>query len=163
MHRTRNRQLGLGVLVLALGLIAAACGGGAGAGTPGSGLSVRIASPSDGGSVTQPFIVRLDANVPLGDPSTGRNHVHLCFDGKSCDSEYTLVFGDTFEVTDLAPGQHTIEASLRNADHSDAGPSDSITVTVAAGGTGAPGTGISGAGTGADGPSGSGASGRYGS
>ncbi|MGH3371636.1 MAG: hypothetical protein ACRDPR_16715, partial [Nocardioidaceae bacterium] len=56
--------------------------------------------------------------------------VHLCFDGEDCSTEYSLVYGDTFEIDDLAPGDHTIEASLRNADHSDAGETDTITVTV---------------------------------
>jgi hypothetical protein len=46
----------------------------------------------------------------------------------------SLVYGDTTDVSDLSPGEHTIEASLRNADHTDAGPSDEITVTVVGGG-----------------------------
>lgn len=121
-----------GVGLMALAMIAVACGGGATAtGGGGSGLSVRIVSPTDGESVSEPFTVRLDASVPLGDPSTGDHHVHLCFDGASCDNEYTLVYGDSIPVTGLSPGSHTIEASLRNADHSDAGaPTDSITVKV---------------------------------
>ena len=88
-----------------------------------------------------------DSNVPLDDPSTGEHHVHLCLDGADCDveSEYSLVYGDTFEITDLEPGEHTIEASLRNADHTDAGPSDEITVIVGGGGTGSdPDTGSGG-------------------
>lgn len=44
------------------------------------------------------------------------------------------MYGDTFEVSGLSPGEHTIEASLRNADHTDAGPSDEITVIVGDGG-----------------------------
>ncbi len=132
MHRSGN---GLGLLgsLLVLGLIATACGSSANAGS--GGLSVRIVSPADVASVTEPFTVKLDASVPLGDPSTGDHHVHLCFDGKSCDSEYTIVYGDTIPVSGLSPGQHTIEASLRNADHSDAGASDTITVTVTGGAT----------------------------
>jgi hypothetical protein len=59
--------------------------------------------------------------------------VHLCFDGGDCDTEYSLAYGSTFEVDDLTPGEHTIEASLRNADHSDAGVADTITVTVGSG------------------------------
>jgi hypothetical protein len=90
----------------------------------------------EGAQVSSPFRVELDANVPLDDPSTGEHHVHLCFDGASCDveSEYALVYGNTSDVRDLSPGEHTIEASLRNADHTDAGPSDEITVTVVGGG-----------------------------
>ena len=76
----------------------------------------------------------VESNVELGDPDTGNHHVHLCFDTTSCDEEYELVFGDTFDVSDLSPGEHTIVASLRHADHSDAGVSDEITVTVGDGG-----------------------------
>jgi hypothetical protein len=79
--------------------------------------------------------------VPLGDPSTGEHHVHLCFDGGSCDTEYTLVFGNSIRVNGLTPGEHTIEANLRNADHSDAGPTDTVTVTVTDGGATSGGTG----------------------
>jgi hypothetical protein len=98
---------------------------------------LAIASPADGDRVAGEFTVALDANVPLDDPSTGEHHVHLCIDGADCDveSEYSLVYGDSFEVTGLSPGEHTIGASLRNADHSEAGVSDDITVTV---GDGAP-------------------------
>jgi hypothetical protein len=91
---------------------------------------LTIAEPTDGATVPSTFTVRVDSSVPLGPPSTGDDHVHLCFDGASCDTEYKLVYGNTFQVSGLTPGQHTIQASLRNADHSAAGPTDSITVTV---------------------------------
>jgi hypothetical protein len=131
MYRGRRRRLmGLGGMLMGLALLAAACGTGANAGGS-NGLSVRIASPADGATVSEPFTVKLDASVPLGNPSTGDHHVHLCFDGKSCDAEYTLVYGNSIPVKGLSPGTHTIEASLRNADHSNAGaPTDSITVTI---------------------------------
>jgi hypothetical protein len=129
--RGRRRVVGL---LLGIGLTATACSASASAGS--GNLSISIVSPSDGASVTQPFDVKVDASVPLGDPSTGDHHVHLCFDGASCDSEYTLSYGDTIQVTGLTPGQHWIEASLRNADHSDAGASDKISVTVSGGGSG---------------------------
>lgn len=90
----------------------------------------------EGARVSSPFTLSVDASVTLDDPSTGEHHVHLCFDGADCDTEYQLVYGNTFDVGDLPPGEHTIEASLRNADHSDAGVSDEITVTVGDGGTG---------------------------
>jgi hypothetical protein len=58
--------------------------------------------------------------------------VHLFFDTDTASSDYDLVYGPTGQVTrELAPGEHTIIASLRNADHSDAGPSQTITVVVA--------------------------------
>ncbi len=106
---------------------------------------MRIAAPAHGATVSVPFTVRVDASVQLGAPSTGDHHVHLCFDGASCDTEYSLVYGNTFVVRDLPPGEHTIEASLRNADHSDAGVSDTITVTVGGGSGSASTSGTSGA------------------
>ncbi|HEY7400981.1 MAG TPA: hypothetical protein VH989_08800 [Actinomycetota bacterium] len=127
MLRTR-KHVGLGGLVVVLALVATACGSSASAG--GGGASLTIAEPMDGATVPSTFTVRVDSSVPLGPPSTGDDHVHLCFDGASCDTEYKLVYGNTFQVSGLTPGQHTIQASLRNADHSAAGPTDSITVTV---------------------------------
>lgn len=134
MERTRKGRSRLAGLVLALGLVAAACGGAsASTGAGGSDrTSLKIVSPGDGASVRMPFTVRLDASVPIGDPSTGNHHVHLCFDGGSCDelSQSVITYANTVQVSDLAPGMHTIEASLRNADHSDAGVTDTITVDV---------------------------------
>ena len=40
------------------------------------------------------------------------------------------MYGATAQVNGLSPGQHTIEASLRHADHSAVGPTATITVTV---------------------------------
>jgi hypothetical protein len=135
MAHRRAHRLWLLSGVFALALVAAGCGDGASATEGANDLSVHIVSPADGASVSEPFTVKLDASVPLGDPSTGDDHAHLCFDGANCDSEYTLVYGDSIPVADLSPGEHTIEVSLRNADHSDAGaPTDSITVTITGGG-----------------------------
>jgi hypothetical protein len=124
---TIRRLAAVGVLALA----AAACTGGASASE--GPLQLQIAVPTDGATVSQPFMVTVRANVPLGDPSTGEHHVHLCFDGGDCNVEYTIVYGNTFVVKDLSPGSHTIEASLRNADHSDTGVSDRIDVTISGG------------------------------
>jgi hypothetical protein len=122
-------------------LLAAACSdANAGSGD----TSMTITAPEDGAEVSTPFTLTVDASVALDEPSTGEHHVHLCFDGADCDAEYQLVYGTTFEVGDLPPGEHMIEASLRNADHSDAGLTDEITVTV----SGAGGAGTDGGGTG---------------
>lgn len=123
--------------VIALALVAAACANGASAASGGGDPTLRIVAPKDGASVHEPFTVKVDASVPLGDPSTGDDHVHLCFDGASCDSEYTLVYGNSFVVKGLSAGPHTIEASLRHADHSDTGVSATISVVVGNGGSGA--------------------------
>jgi hypothetical protein len=120
------------IAAVAFALLAAACGDAASAGGGGS-ATLDITTPADGADVGSPFMVEVSSNVSLGEPSTGEHHVHLCFEGADCDQEYSLVYGNTFEVDDLPPGEKTIEASLRNADHSDAGVTDTIAVTVGAG------------------------------
>lgn len=148
------RNLRLVSALAVLTLLAAACGSDANASSGSSGLSVSITAPEDGATVGTSFVVNLGASVPIGDPSSGEHHVHLCFDNDSCDSKYVLAYQDHVTVDTLSPGEHTITASLRNADHSDAGVSDTITVTVSAnGGTGLdPGAG--GGSTGSTGPGG---------
>jgi len=143
--------------LIALALVATACSS-AGAST--SGMTLKIASPVDGATVSEPFKVTFDSSVALGQPTTGDHHVHLCFDGGSCDelSQSLIAYGNSVMVSDLSPGMHTIEASLRNADHSDAGVSATISVDVTGGGTagsqagGATGS-QAGSSTGASGPS----------
>jgi hypothetical protein len=135
LFRMRN----LVAAVFSLSLLAAACSDGSSANAAGGGDTLSISSPSDGAKVSEPFALTLSSNQELGDPSTGDDHVHLCFDGASCDSgSYQIVYGDSAQIDGLSPGQHTIEASLRHADHSAVGPTASITVTVSggAGGTG---------------------------
>ncbi len=150
MRGTSGRVRLVGAL-FALGLVAAACSS-AGASTGSGGMSLSIASPGDGAAVSEPFTVKLDASVPIGEPTTGEHHVHLCFDGGSCDelSQSVIAYQDSVQVTGLSPGMHTIHASLRNADHSDAGVSAEITVTVSGGGMGS-GTGSSTGATGSRG------------
>ena len=43
-------------------------------------LSISIASPADGATVSVPFDVQLDASVSIGEPETGNHHAHLYFD-----------------------------------------------------------------------------------
>ena len=135
-------------LTLALALVVGACdayalgGGGSsagGGGGAGGDLTLSIAAPTDGTEVSIPFDVTLESDVALGAPESGNHHVHLYFDTDIGSSDYELVYGPTAQVTrELAPGEHTIIASLRNADHSDAGASQTMTVVVAdAGGAGA--------------------------
>lgn len=151
--RGRMRLLGVAGALFALALVAAACSS-AGAST-GSGMTLKISSPTNGGSVSEPFKVTFDSSVPLGKPTTGDHHVHLCFDGGSCDelSQSVIAYGNSVMVTNLSPGMHTIEASLRNADHSDTGVSATISVDVSGGSAGSQAGSQSGSSTGASGPS----------
>ena len=144
----RRALAGGAVAVLAAGLLAA-CGNtdsSGGSGSGGDSPSLSITSPSEGDSVGGTFTVKWDANVELGDPDTGRDHVHVFVDGNSND--YTVVGGDSFEVTGLSPGEHTVDVTLQNADHSPAGAEDLVDVTVSgSGGTSSPSDDSSGGGS----------------
>jgi hypothetical protein len=128
--------------IIALALAGASCGGGdaeAGGGTN----ELRISAPSDGDAVTVPFKMEFSTAAQLGPPESGENHVHVFYDGN--EDAYEVVNGDSFVVSKLDAGKHTLSASLRNADHSAAGPEDTITVTVRGdGGTGEEGDGSQG-------------------
>jgi hypothetical protein len=138
MRRPRGSRALL-LLVGAVALLAAACGGGGGtsdaAGAGGGEMSLAIASPADGASVTEPFTLKVSSSVPLGEPDSGRHHVHIWFDGQEAD--YKINYTDSFQVEGLPAGEHVLTAALANADHSLAGPRSEITVTVGGGDDGA--------------------------
>jgi hypothetical protein len=115
-------------------MLLAACGGDDGASTAsgGDGMTLSITSPGDGDDVSLPFTVELDSSEELGPTEDGVHHVHLYWDGD--DSEYTIVEADSAELTEAPDGEHTLTASLRNADHSPAGVETEITLNVGAGG-----------------------------
>jgi hypothetical protein len=128
-------------LAHALAFVVGACDAyaqGGGGGISGDGdLTVGIAAPADGAEVSIPFELTLESSVALGSPESGSHHVHLFFDTDTDSTDYELVYGPTVQVTrELAPGEHTIIASLRNADHSDAGSSQTITIVVSGTGGG---------------------------
>jgi len=121
--------------VTAIALLAAACGGddeGATTATGEGGMTLSITAPDDGGEVSLPFTVEFDSSEELGPTDDGVHHVHIYWDGD--DSEYTVVEADNIEVTEAPEGEHTLNASLRNADHSPAGVETEITLTVGSGG-----------------------------
>jgi hypothetical protein len=131
-------RLRLLLLIGAVALLAAACGGGGlggygddGAAGDGDGTTIGIVTPADGAEVTQPFTLKVTSSVPLGDPETGRHHVHVWFDGQEAD--YKINYTDTFQVEGLPAGEHVITAALANADHSLAGPRSEVTVSLAGG------------------------------
>ncbi|MCK9793772.1 hypothetical protein M1843_08455 [Isoptericola sp. 4D.3] len=136
--RGRTWRLAAGGAVLAL--VAAGCGGddgapgGDGAAASAGGMTLEITAPDDGATVEVPFTVELSSSEELGPTESGAHHVHVFFDGD--DTEYQVVEGGSVEITDLPAGEHQIDASLRNADHSPAGVETSVTVTVGEGGTG---------------------------
>jgi hypothetical protein len=115
----------------------AACtsGGQAAGGSAAQGATIGFGAPQDGATVPIPFDVQLDSSVPLGEPSTGNHHAHLYFDTGTDAADYDIVYGTSWQVTrQLAPGEHMITVALANPDHSLAGPTQEITVTVGRGG-----------------------------
>jgi hypothetical protein len=114
-------------------------GGGSDSGSGGGGdgdMTVSIADPADGATVEPGFQVEVDPSVDVGEPDTGLHHVHLYYDGNQSDGEYDIVYSVDEPWTvdrDLAPGEHTIEAFIANADHSLTDASDEVTVTVGEG------------------------------
>lgn len=131
----RRVLAGGAVAVLAAALLAA-CGSDTatdeGSGSSGGSPSLSITSPAEGATVGSSFEVKWDSNVELGEPDTGKDHVHVFVDGNSND--YTVVGGDSFEVTGLSDGKHTVDVTLQHADHSSAGAEDQVDVTVSGSG-----------------------------
>ena len=120
---------------LALVLVTSACGGNSSATQAGS-ASIRISAPADGATVGREFTLTLDPSVPIGEPSTGRHHVHVYYDGnRSTDpADYGIAYDKSFTVSGLADGPHTIEAVIANADHSLTDARTEIDVTVSSSG-----------------------------
>jgi hypothetical protein len=126
-------------------LLAAACGddgdttsaSGSEAGSGGGGggdMTIDLVTPADGDDVSVPFDVEVDPSVDIGEPDTGLHHVHLYYDGETAEGDYDLVYDEAFTVErDLAPGEHTIEAVIANADHSLTDARQEITVMVGEG------------------------------
>ncbi len=129
-----SRKLVIAFAVAALSV--SACGSGdegVAANANGGEPNVTITSPKDGAKVQVPFELTWDSTELLGEPDTGKDHVHVYVDGQSND--YTVVGGTKFEIKDLSPGEHKIEISLQHADHSPVGPKSATTVTVGGSGS----------------------------
>ena len=127
---SRARAMAVG----AVALLVAACGGDDGSATTATGeggMTLSITAPDDGAEVSLPFTVEFDSSEAIGPTDDGVHHVHIYWDGD--DSEYTVVEADSVEVTEAPEGEHTLNASLRNADHSPAGVETEITLTVGSG------------------------------
>ncbi|MFL6288422.1 MAG: hypothetical protein ACJ73L_08495 [Actinomycetes bacterium] len=134
------------ISVVGAGLLAACSDSSA---SDGGNPTLNITSPSPDAKVSSSVNVAWDTNEQLGDPDTGLDHVHVFVDGQSND--YTVVGSDHFMVTGLTPGAHTIDVTLQHADHSSAGASDEVNVTVTKSGGSSP----------SPTPSDTGSSGRY--
>ncbi len=100
--------------------------------------SISILAPADGATVGTTVSLRVDIGgfvidaEALGQASVpGRGHYHVTVDGTTIDFEVT---GPIYAISNLAEGDHTIEASLHNNDHTALSPgvSDQVSITVAA-------------------------------
>jgi len=120
-------------LAFALAFVVGACDAyaqGGGGGSSGD-LTLSVTAPVDGAEVSVPFGVTIETDVSIGPPESGNHHLHLYFDGGTDAADYDIAYSNAVQVSrELAPGEHTIIVSLRNPDHSDAGPSQTITVAV---------------------------------
>ena len=144
----RRISAGGAVAVLAAGLLAG-CGDQSSSGGSSSGSdspSVSITSPNEADTVGTDFMVKWDSNVSLGDPDTGKHHIHIFVDGAT--SDYTVVGGSEYEVKGLSPGKHTVDVTLQNADHSPTGAEDQVDVNVSGSGGSSPSDDSSGSGGG---------------
>lgn len=133
-RRSRRRTTAALALAGAFALVAAGCGDDGDSteagGDGGDGPAVSVTRPDDGGTVGDTFDVEVDTDVPIGEPDSGRHHVHLYYDGNTQEGEYDVVYEPTFTVEGLDAGEHTIEAVVANADHSLTDARDEVTVTV---------------------------------
>ena len=136
MHASTRRRLSA-LLAIPIAVLVAACAASSQAGGGGSAdPTIAIVTPTDGATVQVPFDVQLKSSVPLGAPETGDHHAHLYFDTDTNAADYDIVYGTTWQVTrPLTPGQHKVTVALANPDHSLAGPTQTITVQVGAGGS----------------------------
>jgi hypothetical protein len=112
----------LAIALLAATLAAGACGDGRDA--PGGPLVIE--APASGAEVTVPFTVKVDSELPLGDPDDGHHYLRIYYDG----IEDGTATDETFEVTDLSVGSHAIHVSLLEADGTLAGGEDEVVVDV---------------------------------
>ncbi|MPZ26170.1 MAG: hypothetical protein GEV12_06890 [Micromonosporaceae bacterium] len=113
-------------------------GGSSGGGNGDTELSVTILQPASGDTVSIPFTLEVDASEDLGPTDSGLHHVHVYFDGD--DSNYEVIeegnrvareiTADSPAVAGLPPGEHTLNISLRNADHSAAGAEAEVAIVV---------------------------------
>ena len=136
-RRSRLRTIARLVGVLStVAVLTAACGSDDSSGDDAP-RSVEITAPADGDTVGSSFDVELGLNFDIGEPDTGRDHVHLYYDGNMAEGEYGIAYSDTFTVNDLPPGPHRIQAVVAHADHSLTDTrSAEITITVGDAGEG---------------------------
>jgi hypothetical protein len=128
---------------LAIGLIAVLALVGAACGDDSSGAStideIEVTAPADGATVGESFDVDVDTSAPIGEPDTGRQHLHFYYDVEPGAEDYDIVYAVPFTTRELAPGEHTIHVVVANGDHSNTDVRQEFTVIVEPGATGSDG------------------------
>jgi hypothetical protein len=121
-------------VIAVLALVGAACS------SDSSGAStiddVKITAPAQGATVGESFNVDVDTSAPIGEPDTGRQHLHFYYDVEPGAEDYDLVYKLPFKTRQLSPGEHTVHVVVANADHSITDVRQDLTVTVEPGATG---------------------------
>ncbi len=115
---------GLTAVALVLALFTACTGERSGGFNPERLL--RVEEPQEGAEVSVPVRVRLSSSVPIGETHSVQVYIN--------GLEGPKVSQETFELTDLKPGDNAIAVSLLNQDGRRAGGEDSVRVTVMAAG-----------------------------
>lgn len=127
------------VLILLIASLSTACADKAkqapdsGAGPESEAASVKILSPGEGETVTQPSQVRFEVSgVKLGTGADHHVHIYL-------DDDYVVQYSaDPYTFQGLSPGKHRIKVAAAKPNHDEVA-SDEISVTVGgAGGAGSP-------------------------
>jgi hypothetical protein len=125
-NRRRGGRVAEAAVLMASAGAASACTPSSGAAQGASTLSVVV--PDAGAAVSLPFTVTVATGEPLGESDTGRHHIHIWYDGN--EDQYQISYVENAQVTDAPAGAHTMTVSLRNADHSDAGPRVDVPLTI---------------------------------
>jgi hypothetical protein len=125
----RTRPLGLGGVLADVVLLGAACGGGA---TGSTGSSLQIVSPANGPPCPSRSRSSSRPACPSGTPAPGTITSPCASMAPAATASTRWGTAAPSPSKGCPPGEHTIVASLRNADHSAGGTTDTITVTVAA-------------------------------
>jgi hypothetical protein len=110
---------------------------------PGSGGSVQAGNsqagaqqlsfqtPAAGATVTSPVSVTINVSgAEIGQPETGRMHLHLYVDDSS---QYKILYAPSGQVP-VPPGAHTLKAVLAQPNHSETGVTATQQVEVKGGG-----------------------------
>jgi hypothetical protein len=126
------------LVIGALLLTATACGSASSSGSSSGsgGPTLKIVSPANDASVSEPFKLTFTSSEPIGPTDSGKDHVHLYVDGNT--TSYQVITSSPTEVKNLSPGKHTLKLTLQHADHSPVGPEAQVTVTVSGGTGGSP-------------------------